>query len=200
MISIRSISVVAATAALLVGPVTGASAASTAPKAPVKGGVTTVRTAPGLATTLLKNNLFAYGVSPGRTGVAANTGIALTFSLPVTGGKASVSPLGGTVKHSGSIAFVNFALGKRIKVGNFTIDLTKGRLTGIVNGDPKARVPLFDLDLSKAKLKVTRHRVTASHVGLRLTATAAGALNTTLCTKVFTAGLLLGSATTQLKI
>jgi hypothetical protein len=38
-------------------------------------------------------------------------------------------------------------------MGRFVIDLTHADLTGIVNGNPKARVPLFGLDLSHARLE-----------------------------------------------
>ncbi len=47
--------------------------------------------------------------------------------------------------------------GRTIPMGRFVIDLTHADLTGIVNGNPKARVPLFGLDLSHARLAAGKH-------------------------------------------
>jgi hypothetical protein len=63
--------------------------------------------------------------------------------------------------------------GKTIEVSRFTIDLTHGDLTGIVNGNPAVRVPLFRLDLSHAGLAVGRHLVKARGIVLTLTSVAA---------------------------
>jgi hypothetical protein len=43
----------------------------------------------------------------------------------------------------------------------FTIDLSHADLTGSVNGNPKARVPLLRLDLAHAKLTAGTHVITA---------------------------------------
>ena len=71
--------------------------------------------------------------------------------------------------------FLNVKNGKKIKVSRFTIDLTHADLTGIVNGNPQARVPLFRLDLSHARLAAGKHIVTARGIGLTITAAAARA-------------------------
>ena len=103
----------------------------------------------------------------------------------------AVSPLGGYVYHRGGILFLNINNGKQVEVSRFTIDVTHGDLTGIVNGNPKARVPLFRLDLSHAKLTAGKHVVFARGIGLKLTSVAASALNAALGTKLFAAGLKL---------
>jgi hypothetical protein len=121
------------------------------------------------------------------------------FTFPVTGGRVTRSPLGGTIDHRGGILFLNVKNGKKIEVSSFTIDLTHADLTGIVNGNPQARVPLFGLDLSHARLAAGKHIVTAGGIGLTLTAAAAKALNTALGTKLFSAGLNLGTASTLLR-
>ena len=123
----------------------------------------------------------------------------MRFAFPVTGGQASLSPLGGRVYHRGGILFFNAKNGKEVLVSRFTINLSKGDLTGIVNGNPKARVPLFNLDLSHAKLAAGKHVVVAKGIGLKLTKVAAGALNAALGTKLFSAGLGLGTARTVLR-
>jgi hypothetical protein len=58
---------------------------------------------------------------------------------------------------------------------------------------------LFSLDLSHAKLTVGKHIVTARGIGLKLTPVAAKGLNAALGTKLFSAGLTLGTAGTLLR-
>ncbi len=89
--------------------------------------------------------------------------------------------------------------GKTIEVSQFTIDLSHADLTGIVNGNPKARVPLFRLGLSHAKLTAGKHIATARGIGVKLTGAAAKALNAALGTKLFSGGLKLGTASTLLR-
>jgi hypothetical protein len=166
----------------------------------LRGGATAVTTAPGIAPALLKNGIVPLATWPGsQSALFPKTGPAARFSFPVTGGTVTVSPLGGKVRHAGGILFLNVTNGKKIEVSRFTIDLSHTDLTGIVNGNPKARVPLFRLDLSHAKLAAGTHVITARGIGLTLTAIAARALNAALGTKLFSAGLKLGTAQTLLR-
>jgi hypothetical protein len=73
-------------------------------------------------------------------------------------------------------------------------------LTGIVNNDAHARVKVFNLDFSHARIHIHGHSVTASGIGLILSAGAAHALDAALGTTVFTPGLKVGSARTSLHI
>ncbi|GII81905.1 hypothetical protein Sru01_68870 [Sphaerisporangium rufum] len=197
---LRRLTAIGGLTALFVVPALGGGAASAASKVPVHGGSTTVITAPGIAKTLVENDIFASTGKPGSTAFVAGRGLSLRFTFPVTGGRASLDPLGGKVTHRGSIVFVNFKDNKKIRVGDFTIDLSKKRLTGIVNGDPRKRVPLFNLDLSAAKIFAKGHSVRATKVGLKLTGTAAKALNSALGTSIFQQDLLLGSANSHLRL
>ena len=165
----------------------------------VKGGRTTVTTGPGIAATLLKNGILPVVTWPGREGIVTKGGFAVTTGFPVTGGRASLAPLGGTVNHKGGIKFYNVANGSSLQVGNFIIDLSAGNLTGTVNGTA-TRVPVFTLDLSKAGISVKGSTVTFTNVGLVLTDTAAGALNQTLGTSLFAGGLRFGSAKSTVKL
>jgi len=166
----------------------------------VRGGVTTVSTPPGIAAALLKNGIVPLATPPGGQSVQIRkTGPAVRFTFPVTGGRVTLNPLGGNIQHRGGILFLNLKNGKSIQVSRFTINLTRADLTGIVNGNPKARVPLFRLDLSHAKLTAGKHIVTARGIGLKLTSAAAKALNAALGTKLFSAGLKLGTASTLLR-
>jgi hypothetical protein len=166
----------------------------------LRGGATAVTTAPGIALALLKNGIVPLATSPGTESVVfPKSGPAARFTFPVTGGSVTLSPLGGKIRHAGGILFANVTNGKTIGVSQFTINLSRGNLTGIVNGNPKARVPLFNLDLSHAKLTAGKHVVTARGIGLKLTSIAAKALNAALGTKLFSPGLTLGTAGTVLR-
>jgi hypothetical protein len=166
----------------------------------LQGGATAVTTAPGIAPALLKNGIVPLATSPGTESVLfPKSGPAARFTFPVTGGAVTLSPLGGNIRHAGGILFVNVTNGKTIEVSRFTIDLAHADLTGIVNGNPQARVPLFRLDLSHAKLTAGKHIATAKRIGVKLTAVAAKALNAALGTKLFSGGLKLGTASTLLR-
>jgi hypothetical protein len=204
----RNLAAVIAIAGLATGSAaTAASAAASQPAGAhaaaavhLRSGATAVTTAPGIAPALLKNGIVPLATWPGTQSVlSAKSGPAARFTFPVTGGRVTLSPLGGKVRHTGGILFLNVTNGKTIEVSRFTIDLSHGDLTGIVNGNPKARVPLFRLDLSHARLAAGKHIITARGIGLRLTSAAATALNAALGTKLFSAGLKLGTAQTLLR-
>jgi len=203
----RYLTVMAAIAGLAGGATTAASAATSqgagaqaAAAVHLRGGVTAVTTAPGIAPALLKNGIVPLATSPGTESVLfRKSGPAARFTFPVTGGSVTLSPLGGKINHAGGILFANLRNGKTIGVSRLTINLAHADLTGIVNGNPKARVPLFRLDLSHAKLTAGKHIVTAKGIGLKLTSAAAKALNSALGTKLFSAGLKLGTARTLLR-
>jgi hypothetical protein len=182
---------------------TGASAAATHPAATValRGGHTTVTTGKGIAAALLSNGIVPIAVAPGAEALKANlSSPAVTLTFPVTGGRASLVPLGGYVTHRGGILFFNIKNGKDIEVSNFIISLKHADLTGIVNGNPHVRVALLNLHLAHARIRVSGHTVIARHIGLTLTAGAASALDASLGTTLFSPGLRLGSATSVLRI
>jgi hypothetical protein len=178
-----------------------AAAAGNSASVRVRGGTTTVTTAPGIAAALLSNGIIPIATLPGTEGVhIGKSGVLAEFSFPVTGGQVSLNPLAGSVRHHGGILFLGIPSGKQIEVSNFTINLAHAVLTGIVNGNPHARVPLFHLGLKHATLKVHKHYVTARGIALWLTGAAASALNTTFSTTLFKSGMLIGTAATCLHI
>jgi len=208
MRGLRCLAAAAAITGLLTGSaVTAASAATSqgaAARAPagvhLRGGTTAVTTAPGVVAALLRHGIVPRAIWPGSERVLpGKNGPAVRFAFPVTGGLVTLSPLGGNIYHDGGILFRNTRNGKTIEVSQFTIDLTRGDLTGIVNGNPAARVPLFRLGLSHAQLAVGRHLVTARGIVLTLTSVAARALDAALGTRLFSAGLELGTARTVLR-
>jgi hypothetical protein len=204
---IRLLAAATAVAGLVTGTATAASAATTHPAQThaaawvhLKSGTTVVTTAPGIAAALLKAGIAPVATWPARESVKLpKSGPQVRFSFPVTGGSVSLSPLAGKIRHSGGILFINLKSGKQVQVSRFTINLSHKDLTGIVNGNPKARVPLFRLVLTHAKLHGYSHSATARHIQLKLTGVAAKALNAALGTKLFTAGLGLGSAHTAVR-
>ena len=207
MRGIRYLAAVVAITGLLTGPAVAAASATSQGAAArgaagvhLRGGTTAVTTAPGVASALLQHGIVPRAIWPGSERVlSGKTGPGVRFAFPVTGGMVTLSPLGGNIYHAGGIVFRNTENGKTIEVSRFTIDLTHGDLTGIVNDNPAARVPLFRLGLSHAKLAVGRHLVTARGIVLTLTSVAAKALNASLGTRLFSAGLELGTARTVLR-
>ena len=199
----RRLAVIAAAAGLLLGPAAGIASAGARPAASavhLRGGTTSVTTASGIAVALFKNGIVPVAVRPGRETIKyKHQQIAAKLAFPVTGGKVSLSPLGGYITHRGGIRFIDLNTGKHITVSDFVISLTHGNLTGIVNYNPKARVALFNLSLAHATLKAGKHSVRASGIVVTLTRTAAGALNAALGTSLFSAGLKLGTASTVLR-
>jgi len=200
----KRVAVVATLAGLVVGPVAGttAASASTATKSAqvrLTGGETTVTTAPGIATTLLGNGIVPIATLPGTEGAQLGGGVAVRFAFPVTGGWLNTAKLTGTIWHKGGILFADVPAGKQIAVSDFVINVHQGVLTGAVNGNPKVRVPLFQLSLAHATIHKGWHNVQIRGIVLTLTGTAASALNSTFGTSLFQPGLKLGTASTVLR-
>src|SRR5690349_21052127 len=134
----RYLTVMAAIAGLAGGATTAASAATSqgagaqaAAAVHLRGGVTAVTTAPGIAPALLKNGIVPLATSPGTESVLfRKSGPAARFTFPVTGGSVTLSPLGGKINHAGGILFANLRNGKTIGVSRFTINLAHADLTG----------------------------------------------------------------------
>jgi hypothetical protein len=201
----KRVAAVALVAGLFVGPVAGTAVASAATRAPasgsqvwLKGGDTSVTTAPGIAATLLGHGIVPIATLPGTEGASLAGGVAVKFTFPVTGGWVNLATLHGTIWHQGGILFVAPAAGQQIEVSNFVISVHQGTLTAEVNGNAKVRVPLLKLNLAHAKVAKGWHSVKISGIVLTLTGAAASALDTTFSTTLFKAGLELGTATTQL--
>ena len=199
----KRVAVVAALAGLVIGPVAGATAASasTGPaQVRLTGGTTSVTTAPGIAEALLGHGIVPIATLPGTEGAhISGSGVAVRFTFPVTGGWLNAAKLRGTIWHKGGILFLDPATGKKIQVSAFIISVHQGVLTAEVNGNPKVRVPLLRLSLAHATIHAGRHYVRISGIVLTLTKAAAGALDSTFGTTLFTPGLKLGTASTLLR-
>jgi hypothetical protein len=204
----KKLAVAAATAGLLLGAAAGTASAATAGSQPARagavrltGGETWVTTAPGIAGALLKKDIVPIATLPGTVGAGSNRGgVFVQFGFPVTGGSVNLAKLTGAIDHRGGILFIDPATGKQIAVSNFIINVGQGDLTAIVNGNPKARVPLLSLGLGHAKIIVSKHAVKITGIVVRFTKVAAAALDATFGTTLFTGGLELGTASTLIRI
>ena len=202
----KRVAAVAMMAGLIAGAagVTSASAATRAQESAsyvwLTGGHTSVTTAPGITAALLGHGIVPLATLPGTEGASiGSSGVAVTFTFPVTGGYLDAAALKATIWHQGGILFIDPATGKQLEVSDFIINVQKGVLTAEVNGNPKVRVPLLSLSLAHAAIHAGWHYVQISGIGVTLTGTAASALDATFSTTLFKAGLDFGTATTVLE-
>jgi hypothetical protein len=163
-----------------------ASAPASAATYPVGGGNTTLKLDAGTASALT-----SLGVAVHRVGTA--TKVMGGFRFPVTGGLIDGDSVAGNVNHSGGLLLR--AGTTRVNLTNYRI-ITTGtpRLVGKVNGST-ANVPLFTLDLSKAKITRVGLGTRVSGVALNLHPRGAAALRAAFGTPAFTNGLRFGVAT-----
>lgn len=151
----------------------------------LKGGATTLRLDPGTAKVLTDNGI---SVAPASEARVKSTGIA----FPIQGGLLNAKTLAGKVTHSGGLTFS--AGGKDLTIRDFKINTAKKTLSAYVD-QAGARIPVLNLNLAKAKVKVTKKHLTVSNVKAKLTSGAAGALNSYYSTNLFKGGLKIGTAT-----
>lgn len=129
------------------------------------------------------------GIRVAAVGEATGPAGSKLFRFGITGGEVTTKPVGGSIRHSGGLAFSGG--GDRLVVKRFIINLDKGVLTARAGG---ARIPL--LSLKGGKVDASGPVVKISNVKARLTAPAAGALNATFDTDLFAKGLPIGKTNT----
>jgi hypothetical protein len=190
---ITSAAALVAVVAVLAPATAGASGASTVK---LKGEATTLQTDPATTKALISNGILPLPVNPASVRVASwHRGLSLRYSFPITGGRVDATSLVGHINHSGGLEFVNVANGHTLTLTNFRIQISAHPgLTAAVNGDPKTRVRILNLDLSNATIVKHPPTVKVDSVKATLTATAASALNSTLGVNLFSAGITLGTA------
>ena len=154
---------------------------------PVTGGYTLLKLDAGTAAVLSD-----AGVGIEATGPAIGPAGSTTFTFPVVGGKVNKGQLGGRIVHSGGLAIT--AGNTTLVVKRFVIDLDRGVLTAKVAG-ADARIPLLRLGTVTGGVQASPGLLLLKGVNVRLTATAAHALNQTFDTDLFKAGLPIGKAT-----
>jgi hypothetical protein len=191
---ITSVAALVAVAAVLAPAATaGASSANTVK---LKGEATTLQTDPATTKALISNGILPLPVQPASIGAASwHRGLSLRYTFPITSGRVDAASLVGHINHSGGLEFVNVANGHTLTLTNFRIQISAHPgLTAAVNGDPKSRVRILNLDLSNAT--IVKHPPTVKVEGVKatLTSTAASALNSSLGVNLFSAGITLGTA------
>ncbi len=196
---IGSVAALVAVVAVLAPATAGASSGSTVK---LKGEATTLQTDPATTQVLISNGILPLPVAP--TTVAphwTSQGPSLRYRFPITGGRVDAASLAGRINHSGGLEFVNVANGHTLKLTNFQIRISAHPgLTAAVNGDPKARVRILNLDLSHATIVKHLPKVQVEGVKATLTSTAASALNSSLGVHLFSAGITLGRANVDARI
>jgi hypothetical protein len=158
----------------------------------VAGGYTQLTTNTATTKALIANRIIPQPVYPSWVYPTwTSDGLALRYRFYITGGAIDGATLAGQINHSGGLKFVNYRNGKSLKATNFVIDTTRSQLWGTVGG---GSVPLLDLDLSGISVTSGSVYTVVAPVPAKLTPEAAGALNATLGTTIFTPGLPFGTA------
>jgi hypothetical protein len=158
------------------------------------GDKTKLVTDPATTKVLLDNGISPQPVGPTGFDVPPGSKGSVRYSFPITGGMLDSATLAGTIDHSGGINFVNTKNGSSLLLTNFRIEIgASPGLTAAVGGT-SLRVRILDLDLSRAKILAQGKQIRVKNVGARLTADAAGALNSTLGVSFFAPGIKLGTA------
>ena len=154
---------------------------------PVTGGQTLLKLDGGTAAALTD-----AGVSIRATGPAIGPAGSPVFAFPIVGGEVNKKQLSGKIVHSGGLAIT--AGDTTLVVKRFVIDLDSGFLTARVAG-AGVRIPLLRLGAVTGGVNAAPGVLALKGVNVRLTGTAASALNQTFDTHLFERGLLIGQAT-----
>jgi hypothetical protein len=178
----------------LVAP-TGASAQAQH-RVAVRGGTTTLTTAPGLVKKLLGAKIVALVTAPGTQSLSTNAQT-IVARYPVTSGAVTAKPLGGKFGHRGGLFVTNVGNGKVAAVDNFIVDVTHKILTAHLVGT-SLRATVFSLNFKNAVVVVRKGFISIGRIRVLLDPNAARLLNTTLGTKVFKGGMLFGTAVSRL--
>lgn len=147
------------------------------------GGATTLALDPGTAAALTGLGVTPSVIAPGTAGPRG-------LAFPITGGELSLGELSGTIPHSGGIALTAGAT--RVELTNFVINVDEQSST-LVATVGNGTVPLA-VDLSAAKIGLSRGKAVVNNARVSLTPQAAAALNAAFKTSALTAGLALGTA------
>ena len=176
--------------------VAGPAGAAAAPTVQLDGVRTTLWTDPATTKVLLANKIVPLptrgtGVdvkwtSPARPSATASRS-PVAQSMPRRWRVGSTTPAGSSSPTSPTARTLSLT---RFRI---VID-AHPHLTAIVNGDPKVRVSILRLDLSKATVAKPLPYVRVGNVGAYLNSTAAGALNNALGVSFFAPGIKLGTA------
>lgn len=156
----------------------------------LSGGATTLALDAGTAAALTSLGVTPSVIAPGTAGAAG-------LSFPVTGGTLAAGTFAGAIDHSGGIALT--AGTTRVELTNFRIETGATKQLTAQVGGTATRVPL-SLDLSGAKIGLSKRTAVVRGAKVALTGDAATALNTAFGTTALTAGLPLGTADVRARV
>ncbi len=204
---LQRLAIVAAAGALAAGISIVPAQATSDTTIPISGGVTSVTVNPAVTKALLQNRILPYATDARTSLVWTKQGPTVRYGFPITSDSfvtAAGSPLtltGGEIAHTGGVRFVNLRNFKALKVSDFDIRLGEGLLYATKINNQPAEVPVFEIIPTTLQPTLTSDGFAVlSGVRLELTKAAADALNASLRTSVFTAGLPFGTATVSAKI
>ena len=204
---VQRLAVVATAGALAVGISIVPAQATSDTTIPISGGVTSVTVKPAVTKALLQNRILPYATDARTSLVWTKQGPTVRYGFPITSDSfvtAAGNPLtltGGEIAHTGGIRFVNLRNFKALKVSDFDIRLGEGLLYATKINNQPAEVPVFKIIPTTLQPTLTSDGFAVlAGVRLQLTKAAADALNASLRTSVFTAGLPFGTATVRAKI
>ena len=182
--------------ALAATMVAGTASAAAAPTVQLDGVRTTLWTDPATTKVLLANKIVPLPTHGTYIDVKwTPRGPSVGYGFPIPSGRVDAATLAGRINHTRGLKFANLANGKKLSLTKFRIVIdAHPHLTAIVNGDPKMRVSILRLDLSKATVSKPLPYVRVGNVGAYLNSTAAGALNNALGVSFFAPGIKLGTA------
>lgn len=178
-------------AAVLLFMCLSATTAIAAPTAQLNGGKTTVWLSPDFVGALVGLGVSPSSIDPGSLNLRRGY-----VRYPIVGGVIDLDSLAGDIFHRGGLRLE--ANDTTVSLYNFVISTLGDTpvLTGVaaVNGDVVARIPLFDLELTREP-RVTRWGgLRVWGVEVTLTDTAASTLNQVFGVENFAGGLQIGKA------
>jgi Htaa len=180
--------------------VAAAPAATAAPAADtvitVTGGSATTVTAPGVVGKLALAGIVPLVRKPGSMRIGGSlTNLTATTTFPLTGGSIDFTTFNGQVQAGGGLRFISLFGLRTVKLTDLQVEIVNG-VTTLTTATPSgARISLFALSLSGAKLGGDATHVVISNLATTITAQGAQFLDSALRTKVFTAGMLFGTST-----
>jgi hypothetical protein len=182
----------------LVVSTAGPAAASPA-KVAALSGTTSVTTAPGIASTLIRAGVIPLPVPGTSFRLGYQRGLDVTYGFRIVGGNPDLAGPSGDILHSGGIYFTSLR-GKHLEIGKFDIDLAAGKIFATEVNFAKSRIAVLDLGLKNLKVTKKGNSTVLSGITLKLDPAAAGALNATFGIKLPTDGsLTFGSAVVTLR-
>lgn len=187
-----SIAVLAASAATAAAVAIASAAGPALADTTDTGGTATVRIATPFFSSMLKAGVM---VVPGGTGTSTWVNGRDTATVPVTGGNGDITKLYGTIDLGGSLNFTDAVTGKTATFTNLQFSYDDGTLSGELNGDTSAQVPIADIGGNLSN-DVTDTTQTFTASSLFADAAGAHALNSALGSTLFHGGARIGAFAT----